>query len=401
MWVRSNRWESWAVSYATVDSYATVGPRRGSRVARVPIFRNLSAQTASVPRKAQEVSHAAEFENRLAETWAPLDWGSVTVLLSVSGGADSVALLRAMAALRTAQQANQPGRLVVAHFNHQLRGDASDTDETFVAELARELGLPCEVQRGDPTQLEASGGDGLEAAARHARYDFLGKMAQKWGARYVATGHTADDQAETILHRIVRGTGIGGLAGMARARTLGSAATLIRPLLGFRRAEIIAYLDDLGQSYRTDESNVDTRFTRNRIRHDLLPQLAEQYNPAVVDALLRLGTLAAESQEVIDRLVDDLHTRCVAQPHGEAFRVEIDATALRDRPIYVVRELLLAIWREQGWPLQSMGFTQWDLLAEMLLAPDEEDAASPPRKKMFPGGIVAERQGDTLVLWRG
>jgi len=341
------------------------------------------------------VYRSTTFENLLAKAWSPFDWGEVTVVLSVSGGADSVALLRAMAAL---VPSNSVGRLVVAHLNHQLRGDDSANDERFVRDLAETLGLSFDVERADHARLEAVGQDGLEAAARQARYDFLRRTAERWGARYVATGHTADDQAETILHRIVRGTGITGLSGMARARTLSPATTLIRPLLTFRRAEIVAYLDELGQGYRTDASNTDTRFTRNRIRHDLLPRLTQEYNPSVVDALLRLGSLARESQGVVDRLVDDLRSRCVTRPCDSPVSVAVDTSQLRDQPRYVVRELLLAVWRDEKWPMQAMGFTQWESLAALLLGDADMGDEPPTRKKVFPGGIVAERHGDRFML---
>ena len=165
-------------------------------------------------------------ELKLAAAWPPSDWADVTVLVAVSGGGDSVALLRAMTALETGGQ----GRICVAHLNHQLRPDA-DEDERFVVELSRRLGVACEVERVAVDRLAAQAGDGLEAAARSARYRFLEQAAGRLGARFVATAHTADDQAETILHRIVRGTGVRGLAGMARVRPLGH-ATLIRPLAG-------------------------------------------------------------------------------------------------------------------------------------------------------------------------
>jgi tRNA(Ile)-lysidine synthase len=326
-----------------------------------------------------------DVEERLAAAWPPGAWQDVTVLVAVSGGADSVALLRGMTALKT----GGPGSLLAAHLNHQLREDSA-ADEAFVVRLCRQLGIVCEVGRARIDPAEA--GDGLEAAARRARYEFLEEAAGRAGARYVVTAHTADDQAETILHRILRGTGLRGLAGMSRVRPLGP-ATLIRPLLGFSRAELLAYLDDLGQPYRRDASNDDLRFTRNRLRHDVLPQLARQFNPSVVDALLRLGRLAGEAQEVIDELVEQLLRQCVRrQGAGGA---SIDA-AVANEPRYVVRELLMAVWRNQGWPMQAMGFEEWDLLAEMIGPAYGKQAAPPPR--IFPGGVRAELDDSGLRL---
>ena len=326
------------------------------------------------------------FERKLAESWPPTDWREMTVLVAVSGGADSVALACATAALRGASQ----GRLIVAHLNHQLRGDEAAADERFVLELSRRLELPCEVRREPVAGRAALAGDGLEAAARAARYQFFRETAERLGARHVATAHTADDQAETILHRALRGTGLNGLAGMRRVRPLGSAATIIRPLLGVRRADVLDYLDELGQPYRDDATNSDTRFTRNRLRHDLLPRLASDFNPQVVDSLLRLGRLAGEAQEVVASLVEPLIERCVRPVRPD--EVTIDCRPLATQPRYVVRELLIAVWRRRGFPEQAMGFGHWEQLAHLV------EAGAPPGKAMFPTGIMARRCGDTLTL---
>jgi tRNA(Ile)-lysidine synthase len=332
-------------------------------------------------------------ESKLAAAWPPQTWYDVTVLLAISGGPDSVALARAMRALNPGGQ----GRLAAAHLNHRLRGEESEGDEAFVVGLCRRLDIPCEVHRADVGQLAADSRDGLESAARKARYAFLRHTADRLGARYVVTAHTADDQAETVLHRIIRGTGIAGLAGMARARPLGPAATLIRPMLEFRRAELLAYLDELGQPYRVDSSNDDTQYTRNRIRRELLPQLADRFNAAVIDALLRLGSLAGEVQTVVEGLVDDLADQSVTEASPNVVQVNVDL--LVGHPRYLVRELLITLWRSQGWPLQSMGFTQWDLLAEMVLA-CRGDSAGAPRKHVFPGSVLAELVGADLRLER-
>ncbi len=256
-------------------------------------------------------------ESKLAAAWPLSDWDDVTVVVAVSGGCDSVALLRAMLALKT----SGAGRVCAAHLNHQLRPEA-DEDERFVVELCQRLGVKCEVEQAAVDQLAARSGNGLEAAARMARYRFLQETAGRLGARFVATAHTADDQAETILHRILRGTGIRGLAGMPRARPLGH-ATLIRPLLGVRRDELRAYLDALGQPWRHDQSNADLRFTRNRIRHQTMPQLRRHFNAGLTEALLRLGALAGEAQAVVDELVAERLDRCVTTDGagGDANRV--------------------------------------------------------------------------------
>jgi tRNA(Ile)-lysidine synthase len=342
-----------------------------------------------------------DFEKKLSKSWPRDVWQDVTVLVAVSGGADSVALICALAGLR----ATSPGRLIVAHFNHLLRGDEAAADERFVRELARRLELPCEVGRESVAERASLTGDGLEAAARAARYQFLLHSADRLGARYVATAHTADDQAETILHRVLRGTGLSGLGGMQRVRPLGPAATMIRPLLTIRRATVIDYLAELGQPYRDDVTNSDTRFTRNRLRHELLPQLARDFNPQVVEALLRLGHLAGEAQQVVAWLVEPLVERCVGlvpsdstEDHGPFWappaEVTIDCRPLATQPRYVVREFLIAVWRRQGFGEQAMSFDHWEQLAELALA----EGGEPVPKSMFPGRVVATRDHDTLTL---
>jgi len=328
------------------------------------------------------------FERQLALSWPPADWQDVTVLAAVSGGADSVALLRAMVVLKQAGE----GRLVAAHLNHGLRGEQSDADEVFVVELCRRLAVPCHVGHAAVDRLAAEAGDGLEAAARVARYAFLEQTAARLGARYVATAHTADDQAETILHRILRGTGITGLAGIERTRPLGH-ATLIRPLLAARRSDVLDYLNTIEQPHRQDASNADLDFTRNRIRHELLPRLAADFNPNVVDALLRLGLLAAETQAVVDVQAQRLLQQCLVDDRSTSVRIAL--APLIGEPRHLVRELLMAVWRRQGWPLQAMGYAQWETLAQMATA---HEKGAIPAKQTLPSAIFAERTAEFLVL---
>jgi tRNA(Ile)-lysidine synthase len=328
------------------------------------------------------------FERRLAESWPPDDWRDVTVVVAVSGGADSTALLAALHRIKPGGS----GRLCAAHFNHRLREEAA-ADQRFVESLCGQLGVPCETGAADVAATAASTGEGVEEAARRLRYAFLASTAGRLGARFVAAAHTADDQAETILHRILRGTGIGGLAGMPRARPLGP-ATLIRPMLGLRHAEALAYLNDLGQTYREDVSNFDRRFTRNRLRGQLLPLLARQFNPRVEEALLRLGSLAGEVQQIIDDRVDALLEAAVVFPGAE--QALLDRRELLHQPRYVLRELLIRVWRRQGWPLQAMGSAQWEQLAEMLVVGDESGKG----RQTFPGAILADVAEDAMQLLR-
>ena len=327
------------------------------------------------------------FEQKLAAAWPAAHWRDVRVLLAVSGGPDSVSLLRSMDRLR----GQGAGSLAVAHFNHGLRGDRALSDQQFVERLCRSLGVECVLGQAEPPATRGSG-EGLEGALRVARYEFLASTAERLGARYVATGHTADDQAETILHHILRGTGLRGLSGMRRVRPLGSAVTLMRPLLEITRADVIDYLAALEQPYQQDETNRDRTLMRNRVRHELLPLLARDYSPAIVESLLRLGALAGDAQQVIDALAQSLLERCLVE--RDAGHVVIDCRALCSQDRHLVREVFVAAWRRQCWGQQSMGWTQWNLLAEMALADEPADIA----RQVLPGAITARRNDQQLWL---
>lgn len=328
------------------------------------------------------------FALRLSRSWPPGDWRDVTVVVAVSGGADSVSLLCGLHELRGE---NASGRLIVAHFNHRLRPGSKD-DARFVEQLAEQLGVTCEVGVAEEP-IRSSGGDGVEAEARAARYAFLLQTAQQHGARFVATAHTADDQAETVLHRVLRGTGIAGLAGIPRVRALSEAVTLIRPLLEFTRAEVVEYLAARRQSFCLDESNEDPSYTRNRIRHALLPQLAAQYNPNVREALLRLARLAGESQQVIEQAAQALAKRVVRNESPN--QVHVDCTDLARESPHLIRELLISIWKHQSWPQQPMGLDEWDALARMA-----QNSPADKQAQTLPGNIRAERREERLIFSR-
>jgi tRNA(Ile)-lysidine synthase len=310
----------------------------------------------------------------------------VAVVVAVSGGADSTALVHALAALRE----GRPG-LVAAHFNHRLRGHESDEDASFVRGLSQQLGLICEVGWA-PSVLQTVD-RGREAAARRYRYRFLRAVADRWGARYVATAHTADDQVETVLHRVVRGTGLRGLAGIPRTRVLSPLTTVVRPLLTITRAQVKSYLVDLGLEYREDSTNRATRHTRNRIRHDLLPALRRDYNPCADAAVLRLGDLARQAQEVIDHLVESLCAECLVRrsPH----QIELQTRPLVRQPRFIVCEVLICLWRGQQWPLRAMDERKWQQLCQLVQA-----AGTSRQVLTMPGNIQVESSGDRFTCTR-
>jgi tRNA(Ile)-lysidine synthase len=222
------------------------------------------------------------------------------VAVAVSGGADSVALLHLLLELR----AELGIVLSVAHVNHQLRGEESEQDAGFVARLARqhELTLHACVTALDLNSKHPSDkAIGIEAAARRVRYDFFRKLAREGRASKIVTAHTLDDQAETVLLRIFRGTGIRGLAGIHPRIVFedqgGAFGEVVRPLLGFRRAELLEFLRARGQSWREDSSNRDIAFLRNRVRHRLLPRIAEEFGEAAIEHMSELAEIARAEEE--------------------------------------------------------------------------------------------------------
>jgi tRNA(Ile)-lysidine synthase len=312
-------------------------------------------------------------------------------VVAVSGGPDSVALLRALVDLR---RETAPGLLVVAHLNHQLRGAESDADEAFVRDLHARLaaagaaGLGLRSGRIDVAGLAHAQGANLEATARGVRYDWLARVAAETGCRAVATGHTADDQAETVLHRLLRGSGLRGLRGIAPCRTLRPGVDVIRPLLSATRSEVRAYLQAAGQDYCRDSSNCDTAYTRNRIRHELLPHLAERYNPAVVAVLARLAEQACEEYALLEAQARALLADAEL-PRAGALLV-FDRGRLTAAPRGLLREALRLAWEREGWPLGAMGFADWERLAAVACG---ETPASD-----LPGGIGARCREGVLQL---
>ncbi|MDQ2941552.1 MAG: tRNA lysidine(34) synthetase TilS [Chloroflexota bacterium] len=206
------------------------------------------------------------------------------LLLAVSGGPDSMALMQGAARLGR-------WRLSVAHLDHGLRPDSA-ADASFVTDAAAALDLSCTVRRTDVAALAAGRGRSLEEVGREARYRFLEEVAT--GDVLIATAHTADDSAETILLNLVRGSGLTGASGIPQRR-----GRVVRPLIGERRASLRRALDEAGIAYRLDPTNDQLDAARNRVRHEVMPAL-ERLNPAAVEALTRFGRLAADDDALLD-----------------------------------------------------------------------------------------------------
>ena len=254
------------------------------------------------------------------------------VVVAVSGGPDSVAMTLL---LDDARRAGKAPRLVLAHLNHRIRGEDADRDAAFVAELAARLGAGSAIESCDVPAESAKRKLSLEHAARECRYEFLERVARTAGARWVAVGHTADDQLETVLHNILRGAGIHGLAGMPRIRPLapGSDARIIRPLLDVPHADLVEFLRSRGQEFRLDATNLDTVYTRNRIRRVLIPSLESDW-PAIRDDVSMFSRELGD----LDRLLESRAAEWLEKAGGAS----IAALVRLDEPLlsYVIRALI-------------------------------------------------------------
>jgi len=306
-----------------------------------------------------------------------------SLLVALSGGPDSVALLLALGELRTACRL----RLCAAHVHHGWRGAAADADANWVMTLGKRLDIPTVVLSITPEMKAAQSGQSLEEGARNSRYELLTRYAREQNCSWIAVGHTADDQVETILHHILRGTGLAGLSGMPAERFLSDDVRLIRPLLEASRAEVLSFLAARNQEYRTDATNADVDLTRNRLRLELLPLLRDQFNPQVDQALLRLSAQAAESVRMLDQLANEVLRKVVLDESENSCRLDASRLATHSEPF--VRYILRRLWIQRNWPRQEMGRREWRRLAQLVFAPGAID---------LPKGVSARRETGPLTL---
>ncbi len=318
------------------------------------------------------------------------------VAVAVSGGADSTGLLRALA-----EVAGEIGLVLsVAHMHHGIRGAAADEDADFVRTLAKRLGLPFFLEHVNTPAVARAEKRSLEEAARHLRYSWLRELLAKGKADAVATAHTLDDQAETVLHRLLRGAWTEGLGGIHPVVAC-AGGVILRPFLETRREEIVGWLRGLGQAWREDETNADTAFTRNRIRHELLPQLAG-FNPRIAEQLAHMATIARDEENwweaELTRLLPSLVLpgravrgggRAVSTHPGEG-SVGMELERLRALAPALRRRVLRAAARQVG---SELNFEQTEKLMEIC----EPEGT---RRQQLTAELRAERTARELRLIR-
>jgi len=304
------------------------------------------------------------------------------LIVGVSGGADSVALLDLLTSLP-----DFPLTLIIAHLNHLLRGDESTADEHFVRERAAHYQLSCEIRCCDVKQLAKQERMTLEEAGRTARYRFFEELRQHYHAVAVAVAHHADDQAETFLLRLLRGAGTTGLAAMAPI----TQARIIRPLLELTRQELRVYLAEKQLAFREDSSNADHSYLRNRIRHELLP-LLQDYNPAISQRLTATACLLGDDEALLSQYTDTAFNQQPARS-GRGWTA-LPLSDLKREP----RALRLRLYRKTLETvlgnLQRFELLHYQLLDKLLLE------GTTGNRLNFPRGLVATLTADHLLLAR-
>ena len=304
--------------------------------------------------------------------------------VAVSGGPDSVLLLHLMRAY-----AERAALLISAvHFNHHLRGAESDGDEGFVREMAASLGINCLVGGAEVGRIARQRGRNLEATARELRYRYFFSLVDQGQLDRVATAHTANDQAETVLMRLLRGAGTRGLGGIHPVLD----GKVVRPFLGLTRAEVMAELAARGLGYRTDSSNLDTRFRRNKIRSELLPLLTREYNPEVVPLLNQLAERARDDELCLERLA---HERSRPWLVREGRQERIAVRALLELPPALARRVL----RQMGEIVRpgASGLTYAHIERLRQFAAEGQSG----KLLTLPNGILARREFSWLVMTQG
>jgi tRNA(Ile)-lysidine synthase len=305
-----------------------------------------------------------------------------TLIIGLSGGADSTALLDLLRRLP-----GTPLRLIAAHLNHCLRGAESDADEEFCRRLAAQYQIPFVSRRVDVKAIADKGALNLEDAGRRARIALFDELLTTWQATAVVLAHHADDQAETVLMRLLRGSGMSGLAGMPYRNGRG----YVRPLLDISRAEIEAHLIDRGLVWREDGSNLDRSFLRNRIRHELLP-LLERYNPSIRAGLTTTATLLSAENELLDELtIQAAGQICHETAHGPSCCIHL----LTEQPQALQRRIIRLILSRLRGNLEQFTFLHVDAVCRMVVS------SRPNARINLPQGIIAVKEYDALVFRTG
>jgi tRNA(Ile)-lysidine synthase len=335
----------------------------------------------------------SQFARLLLVEWHKLrlPTANETVVVGVSGGADSTALLLALNELRSASKLST--NICVAHLDHKLRS-TSAKDARWVSALAAKLGYECVIGRSKVAEIARANNDNLEQAARQARYAFLERTAKRKSAKYVLTAHTMDDQAETVLMRLMRGSAGAGLGGMEAMRPLATSGSikLVRPLLWARRHDTESYCRFRKVEYLVDETNSDPALSRVRVRQQLLP-LMQSFNNRIVEALSRTAAQLREDRAVLFKGADELLQRALASDgdeEGETKAPPLNVKLLANEPPALRRRAL------RQWLSEARGSTRRLEMVHLLAVEKLLEGNAGGRTVELPGGGRVRRSKNRL-----
>ncbi len=310
------------------------------------------------------------------------------LLVGVSGGPDSVALLHLLMELGNRYNL----QLYIVHLNHMLRGNESEEDARYVRRLAKKLKLPVFTGKRDVRKFAKANKLSLEEAARIQRHEFYEQIADKLNIRKIALGHNADDNAETVLMRLLRGAGEQGLIGIYPIRDIGN-LKVIRPLLNIYRREIESFLKEKKINVRTDSSNTDNKFLRNKVRLELIPLLEKSYNQNIKHVLINTADILKEENEYLEEIAEKFYSQAVLGKSNE--NIQLDISKIRSYPLAIQRRVLRCGIKELTGTLRQITYQHCNEVLKLLnsnLAYGQID---------LPNGLAVERLRKELVIRRG
>ena len=350
-----------------------------NRVVRSSTLRTGIVLSRSTPMNSQFVQNLHHFIKK----HAMIKQGE-TVLIAVSGGADSIALLYGLHALQTQLSC----KFHVVHIDHSLRQDSTD-DAEFVLKQATHLEIPFSLQTIDVSQLSKEWKLSIETTARKARYEIYETVCAKTGATKIALGHHKDDIAETVLMNLIRGTGSNGLKGIAPIRD----GKYIRPLATFTRKDIETYLKSIGIVPREDTTNEDKQFLRNRIRHELIPFLEQEYNPNIKNGLYRTAEILGSETEYLDTIAQEAYTEC-KQTVPDPASIVLDRQKFQANHIVLQRRILRHVVTETTGQLNDFSYDHCQVIIDII------NGEKPNAKFTLPNQFVFKRSYQELVFER-
>jgi tRNA(Ile)-lysidine synthase len=305
-----------------------------------------------------------------------------SVLVAVSGGPDSVALVHVLHTL-AGEYAFRPA---IAHLNHCLRGPESDRDAEFVKVIARQLGVPIYAERKEVLAFQRSCGLSLEEAGRRIRYEFFDAVSTKYGFNKIALGHHSDDNAELVLINLLRGSGPLGLSGIAPVR----AGKIVRPLIQLGRLEIINYLTEKKIPYVTDTSNTDPAFMRNKIRHHLIPELQTAYNPRIIETLNRIGEIIGAEDQWLDDTLEPVFKQFVSLKANQ--KISLTLSDFNQLPKAVKRRVIRKAIRCVKKDLRRITFLHVEAILHLI------EKGRVTGRLNLPDGVLVERNTVELTI---